>query len=630
MTSETSHEELQRKVQDLEKQNQALQGENKALMQETRALRRETRLLQSVLDSIPDIIGVQMPDHSILRYNRAGYELLNKTENEVQGKKCYGLIGRSEQCSPCATSRAKESGGPREVDKYFPDLDVYLNCRSVPVFDGNGEISFFVEILRDETEKKQAGKKMREAWRQYKDFFENAPIGICRLDSEGRYIEVNSVYARMCGYSSPEVMLEEVGTYPSSIMHAEDARALFSMLERKGSVVDFECKIWRRDGTRIWTSRSARVVLDSSGNVQYYELFVYDIQARKEAELAGQQARRQLLGVLDQLEAGVYVISRENHRTIYANKYMTRVAGMSLIGREAGKILLKERDKTPVWTKQEAFREIGDARTEELQFQDGRWYLCTAKLTPWLGKEPVILVVAMDITIIKEAENIKEEMDRLVKHDLKGPLDGIIRIPDLLISSEEYPEEDVELLEGIKMSGRKMLNLIDSSLSLYKLEEGDYEIDQVEIDLIRELKMVEHEVEQEVRLKNLDIEYRLQDRPLSSTDLVTLKGDRTLIPFLFSNLVKNAVEASPPGEKVVVRMRPGERFRISVHNQGSVPEEIRQRFFDKYVTRGKKKGTGLGTYSSRLIAKAHGGEISMHSSEEQGTTVTVALPQNGR
>jgi len=59
---------------------------------------------------------------------------------------------------------------------------------------------------------------------------------------------------------------------------------------------------------------------------------------------------------------------------------------------------------------------------------------------------------------------------------------------------------------------------------------------------------------------------------------------------------------------------------------GTVPESIRDHFFKKYVTAGKLKGTGLGTYSAKLIAEAHGGMINMQSSEDSGTTVTVQLP----
>jgi len=64
---------------------------------------------------------------------------------------------------------------------------------------------------------------------------------------------------------------------------------------------------------------------------------------------------------------------------------------------------------------------------------------------------------------------------------------------------------------------------------------------------------------------------------------------------------------------------------ILIHNNGVVPEEIRETFFNKYITAGKSGGTGLGTYSSALLAKTQKGKIFMKSSSEDGTTLIVKL-----
>ncbi len=104
-------------------------------------------------------------------------------------------------------------------------------------------------------------------------------------------------------------------------------------------------------------------------------------------------------------------------------------------------------------------------------------------------------------------------------------------------------------------------------------------------------------------------------------------GEEFLIEDMLMNLVRNAVEASPSDSDVTVVLDiKCDEVRIDVHNKGVVPEAIRDRFFDKYVSAGKAHGTGLGTYSARLIAKAHGGHIEFTSSENEGTTVTIVLP----
>ncbi len=103
-----------------------------------------------------------------------------------------------------------------------------------------------------------------------------------------------------------------------------------------------------------------------------------------------------------------------------------------------------------------------------------------------------------------------------------------------------------------------------------------------------------------------------------------------LLHSMLANLVKNALEACPGGETVSVELSAGQKEEagaaIAVRNPGEVPPDMRGRFFEKYATSGKARGTGLGTYSARLIAEVHGGAISMESSPRDGTCVRVALP----
>jgi len=63
---------------------------------------------------------------------------------------------------------------------------------------------------------------------------------------------------------------------------------------------------------------------------------------------------------------------------------------------------------------------------------------------------------------------------------------------------------------------------------------------------------------------------------------------------------------------------------ISIENQGTVSPDIRDRFFERFVTAGKQKGTGLGTYSARLMAEIHGACIHLFTSDEKNKTrVTI-------
>jgi signal transduction histidine kinase len=79
---------------------------------------------------------------------------------------------------------------------------------------------------------------------------------------------------------------------------------------------------------------------------------------------------------------------------------------------------------------------------------------------------------------------------------------------------------------------------------------------------------------------------------------------------------------------VTVRVTERDQYwYIHVHNKGTIPEHIRPNFFQKYTSAGKKRGTGLGAYTVKLVADTLGGKADFTTSREEGTTITVSLPK---
>jgi two-component system, sensor histidine kinase and response regulator len=120
-------------------------------------------LLEATLDSIPDIIGIQKPDHTMLRYNKAGYEFLKLTPEQVKGRKCYELIGQRAPCEVCTSREALSTGKISFKEKYLSDKDIYLECISQPVFDEQGKVQLIIEQLRDVTGRKKAEQELIRA-----------------------------------------------------------------------------------------------------------------------------------------------------------------------------------------------------------------------------------------------------------------------------------------------------------------------------------------------------------------------------------------------------------------------------------------------------------------------------------
>lgn len=501
-----------------------------------------------------------------------------------------------------------------------------LRITKSPKLNDQGAVEFIVCSATDITDLQRAKTLLEDSERRYRELIENAPVGICTVTLDGAYLAVNPAQAAMYGYDSPERMIKELGSSKGVFIDPEAREKLLQLLRKHGVVTGFECEIRRKDGSRIWTSRTARAICDASGKIEYYESFIENIQRRKEAELLSEQARTSLITVLDQVEAGVLALDSRDGSVFFANAYLCTAMGRELVGENPSEALL-DKASPERFDFGPAVRDPGSVHSRELLFRNGRWYLCRGKALPWMEDTKVVLVVATDITEMKKAEELRRDVDRIMRHDLKSPLNGIVALPELLLSLKQHDPEEEEMLKAIQDSGHKMMRLINESLSLYKLETGQYELRPQHVDLVKELQAASLEILDICQRKHLRLERRVGPRLLDATEELKVLGDPTLIPFLLSNLLKNAAEAAPPDSTLRVSFFPGEPLRMEFHNQGAVPEEVREHFFEKYATARKSGGTGLGTYSARLIARAHEGDIEMRTSGVEGTTINVVLPQ---
>ena len=119
-------------------------------------LAERTNILRTLLDGIPDVIALQEIDHTVVAYNKAGYDFLGKTADEACGAKCFTLLGRDSPCPTCLAADAIAKKCAVSGERYFPELDQWIRSTSIPVLDENGRPTMVVEQLQDVTEHKRA------------------------------------------------------------------------------------------------------------------------------------------------------------------------------------------------------------------------------------------------------------------------------------------------------------------------------------------------------------------------------------------------------------------------------------------------------------------------------------------
>ena len=276
-------------------------------------------------------------------------------------------------------------------------------------------------------------------------------------------------------------------------------------------------------------------------------------------------------------------------------------------------------------------RGFSDEYEKEIIRKDGTLVPLSVRTWPLKDKDGNITgiwSIARDISERKRAERLREDVERIVRHDLKTPLNGIIGAASLFKNYDQLTRELCEKWSFIiEKSAHNILHMIEHSLDVFKMEEGVYELDPEPCNLVPIFHQLRESLENLRSVGQQHLVFMINGQALAWDDEFMVMGEDIQLQNMFANLLKNALEASPEKETITISLNNHQNHNeIIIHNMGVIPEEIREHFFDRYATSGKSGGTGIGTYSALLIAKIHGGSITFKTSEEKGTELIVNLP----
>ncbi|OIQ49570.1 Alkaline phosphatase synthesis sensor protein PhoR [Pseudodesulfovibrio hydrargyri] len=462
--------------------------------------------------------------------------------------------------------------------------------------------------------------------------FENSPIGITHGFVGGRFVERNRAYARMLGYDSPEEMAQAqalAGDTFSHIVDPADVERIVGQARNEDYVKDLIVRMRRKDGEIRWIRLEMAMARDHHGRNYYFYAFALDVTERKERSEALERYKRRLKGIFDSLPVGIFVVDRETHTMAWANPEALRMSGYTLdqmIGLPCREALCGDASFCP-W----GGIEEGVPCTDEsfLTRKDGTRLPVLKNMVSTVvdGRESLV-VSLQDISEQKRLEELREDVNRIVTHDLKGPIIGVINGCRLLLLEEESLDAELsEMLHLIENQAEKALQMIGLSLALYKIEAGTftYEPEPVAVmDVVRETLV---NLGGRIEDKRLAVSVLLDGGPDPGLGSPMIPANPLLLETMVANLLLNAVEAAPEGGEVSVGLEQGDPVVLTMVNAGAVPEALRETFFEKYSTGGKPGGTGLGTYSARLAAGAMGGTVELSvSDDEDRTTLRVTLP----
>ena len=235
------------------------------------------------------------------------------------------------------------------------------------------------------------------------------------------------------------------------------------------------------------------------------------------------------------------------------------------------------------------------------------------------------IVTVEDITEKSRINTVQTDFVANLSHELKTPIGAVAALADSL-SGETETEVVWRLAERIVTESHRMSRIVDDLLDLSRVEFGGTE-EWTDIDLATVLVEVVSTNQYAAKRQGLGLS-------LTGSAELLVRGDRSQLVSVFSNLVDNAIKYSEIGGVVNVSSTiKGDEIMVSVTDHGiGIAERDQKRIFERFYRVDKARsratgGTGLGLSIVRHIVLEHGGAIDIRSEEGVGSTFTVRLPR---
>ncbi len=505
---------------------------------------------------------------------------------------------------------------------------------------------------------------LKRAEQRLLNVIEGAQVGTWELDVTTGKMTVNSIWAKMLGFSSEELGLIDHEKW-SKLTHPDDQPVAWSKIDlclTKGhETFQAEFRMRHKEGHWVWVDNRGRVIRrNARGQVEYaagVQIDFSEHKAREEAEIAARQelektvaeraaAEQRFVDIATMSDGWFWEQDADLRFTYVSNESLL----MDFIGTEASIIgtgrddwfkdnprLLMSGDWAELAAKctaREPFRNFlycvrstADGQVHWVQISGVPVFNSAGVFQGYRGVGADVTELLRTRTEAEAANRAKSVFLANMSHEIRTPLNGVLGMAELL---ENALVEDAHkrMIGIIRQSGQTLLKILNDILDMSKVEAGKLTLEQLPFQPAEIAQQIEDLYSLRAQEKGVAFEV------LTSTGAQQWRiGDPHRLRQILDNLASNAIKFTESGE-VVIKFGgcKGGHLIIEVRDTGigMTPEQIAtlsQEFSqaDSTITR-RYGGTGLGMAITTKLVEMMGGTISVTSSIGVGTTVRVDLP----
>jgi PAS domain S-box-containing protein len=612
------------------------------------ALAEERNRLRTLIDALPDYIYVKDAQSRFIMLNKAALASTGMAHSEIVGKTDFDIFP-AEFAQPFYDDEQRViTSGKSLVNKVEPSIEpltgerIWFLTSKVPLYDEHGNVTSLIGISRNITERKRIEEALRESEERYRFLFNQIADAIFIHDENAQILEVNAAACANLGYSREELLRMKTTDIDDS-EYRQGFKERLSLQLEQGSLHDIEGVHIARDGRRISILVNSRKII-YQGRMAVLAV-ARDITERKQVE-------NLFRTLLESAPDAMIIADTEGHITLI-NTQAEKLFGYSkteLVGRTV-EILMPENFRADHnhhrhdYVQMARTRAMGSGQDLYAMRKDGTPFPVEISLSPIETDGKMLVASAIrDISLHKKAEQelqdariraeeaskLKSEFLATMSHELRTPLNAIIGFSDAMLNNLTGDMSDVQrgYMEIILNNGEHLLSIINNLLDVSKIEAGQFELRNIQVDLRTLLDQMRGGFQSLTDEKGLRLVTFLD--PTMPRLII---GDELRLKQILINLVGNAIKFTDVGQ-VEVHIMKGEDcwWIISVSDTGiGIPAEAMGYVFEQFrqvdnsSTR-QYEGTGLGLAIVQRLIHLMGGTVSVESEINKGSTFTIRLP----